>query len=104
METTENIQMTTTEPTIVATIAPASPPTKKVIKRWVNKDGTIQTKEYDQKAYSQKHYEKNKSKYLEKMMCGCGIEYSPSNRHNHITTRVHKLFDKMSKTAITASI
>ena len=66
----------------------------------MKKDGTITEKEYDQKAYSQKHYEKNKEKYLVKTMCPCGIEYSPSNKYNHITTRIHKLYEKMSCSAV----
>jgi hypothetical protein len=75
-------------------------PSTKVIKKWIKKDGSITEKEYDQKAYSQKHYEKNKDKYLSKHMCLCGIEYSPSNKHNHLVTRIHKLYEKMSSMAV----
>ena len=73
---------------------------KKVIKKWINKDGSIVEKEYDQKKYSAKHYEKNKNKYLEKTTCNCGIEYSISNKTNHLATRLHKLYQKMSSVAV----
>ena len=73
---------------------------KTVIKKWIKKDGSITEKEYNQTAYSKKHYEKNKAKYLSKTMCPCGIEFSLSNKHNHITTRFHKLYEKMSSVDI----
>jgi hypothetical protein len=77
------------------------PPTPSIVrKKWINKDGSITEKEYNQTAYSKKHYEKNKDKYLGKTLCGCGIEYSPSNKHNHFITRIHKLYEKMSANAI----
>lgn len=66
---------------------------KKIVKKWIKKDGTISQKEYDQKKYSAKHYEKNKVAILAKTSCSCGIEYSPHNKHNHFKTRIHKLWD-----------
>ena len=66
---------------------------KKTIKKWIKKDGTISEKQYDQKKYSAKHYEKNKETILAKTSCPCGIEYSAHNRHNHLKTRIHKLWE-----------
>ena len=70
--------------------------TNKMIKKWVNKDGSITTKEYDQSKYTKKYYEKNKDKYLLKHTCGCGVEYSHSNKYQHINTRLHKMYHKMT--------
>ena len=69
---------------------------KKVIKRWINKDGTVVTKEYDQSVYAARHYAKHKEKYTQKHTCECGSDYTTSNKNNHLNTRVHKLYERMS--------
>jgi len=71
---------------------------KLTTKRWVKADGTITEKQYDQSIYAKKHYDKYKEKYTEKKVCECGEKYTLNNQTNHLLTKIHKLYAKMSKT------
>jgi hypothetical protein len=74
-------------------------PVSKSIKIWTNKNGEVKTKEYNQQKYSQKHYANHQDKYKNKIMCGCGIEYTPPNKSNHQHSRIHKLYQSYSNIA-----
>jgi hypothetical protein len=84
-------------------VKPATPEKEKkaiklTTKRWVKADGTITEKQYDQSIYAKKHYDKYKVKYTEKKVCECGEHYTLNNQSNHVLTKIHKLYAKMSKT------
>jgi hypothetical protein len=84
-------------------VIPATPEKEKkerklTTKRWVKADGTITEKHYDQSVYAKKHYDKYKEKYTEKKVCECGEHYTLNNQSNHVLTKIHKLYVKMSKT------
>ena len=68
-----------------------------VSRQHIKKDGGITTHEYDQTVYNKRHYNKNKVVINGKITCDCGLVYSQSNRTNHQSGRVHKLWEKMTK-------
>lgn len=67
-----------------------------VSRQHIKKDGEISTCEYDQTVYNQRYYKKNKVVLNGKITCECGLVYSQTNKTNHESGRIHKLWAKMT--------
>ena len=63
-----------------------------VIKKYINKKGEEIVYEYDQKKYSLKFYEKNKTHLQECIVCECGGKYKNYNKSHHMKTKKHLKF------------
>lgn len=70
---------------------------KLITKKYMKKNGEEVIKQYDQNLYNKTYYEKNKEKLAERKMCGCGLDYLPTNKSNHQSGRIHKLWIKLTK-------
>jgi|TARA_R110000868_G_scaffold60915_4_gene185503 hypothetical protein len=70
---------------------------KLTTKKYTKKNGEEVVKQYNQSTYNKTYYEKNKEKLAEKVVCGCGLDYLVSNKSNHRSGRVHKLWQKLTK-------
>ena len=69
-------------------------------KQYVKKNGEVVIKQYDQKEYNKKFYEKNKEKYSLRNICDCGGSYTAPNKSKHDISRIHKLYEKYKKVNI----
>lgn len=52
---------------------------------------------YDQKQYNKKFYEKHKEEINKKYSCECSGSYSLRNKSNHLKSKYHLLYEKLTK-------
>lgn len=66
-------------------------------RKWILKSGEVKCKSYkeEQSNYNKKHYDTYKDYYSQDIKCVCGSTYKPTNKHNHLNTKYHKLYIKM---------
>jgi hypothetical protein len=65
---------------------------KPLIKTYTKKNGDVVIKEYNQREYNKRFYEKNKEKLAVKVKCNCGGGYTSPNKTKHEESRIHKLW------------
>ena len=66
-------------------------------KKYVCKSGEIKEYEYNQTKYSNVYYTNNKAKLSTVICCGCGGCYTILNKSNHHKSKLHKLYDTLTK-------
>jgi hypothetical protein len=68
------------------------------MKSYTKKNGEVVNKNYDQKEYNKRHYEKNKEKILNNTyicIC-CNKNVNERNRNNHEKTLKHSLYSQIN--------
>lgn len=68
------------------------------MKTYTKKNGEVVVKNYDQKEYNKRHYEKNKEKILnDTYICvSCNKRVNERNRTNHERTLKHSLYSQLN--------
>jgi len=68
---------------------------------YTKKDGSLVEKEYNQKDYNDKFYQKHKEQLTEKYICDiCNSKLSKTNRYNHLKSKKHLVYLDISNNYI----